>query len=136
MTLTTTDPTLKRKTRFKIRELVDEFNITARTLRFYEDKGLLSPERKGQTRIYIRRDRARLKLILQGKRVGFSLSEIREMMDLYDLRDGQSTQLKFSLDRFTERIRALELQKLDIEQAIADLRRTCAIVKGMLDEKP
>ncbi len=125
----------KQKTRFTIRELTNEFGVTARALRFYEDKGLLRPEREGRTRIYKRRDRARLKLILQGKRVGFSLAEIREMMDLYDLRDGQSTQLRVYLERFGERIRALEMQKLDIEQAIADLRRTCAIVKGMLAEK-
>ena len=131
-----TKPAQNQKTRFTIRELVNEFGVTARTLRFYEDKGLLSPERAGQSRIYKRRDRARLKLILQGKRVGFSLSEIREMLDLYDLRDGQSTQLAFSLERFRERIHALENQKREIEQAMADLKRTCAIVEGMLAEKP
>ncbi|HHK75026.1 MAG TPA: MerR family DNA-binding transcriptional regulator, partial [Rhizobiales bacterium] len=129
-------PDQKQKTRFTIRELVNEFGVTSRTLRFYEDKGLLSPERDGRSRIYKRRDRARLKLILQGKRVGFSLAQIKEMMDLYDLRDGQSTQLQFSLDRFYERIQALEAQKCEIEQAISDLKRTCTIVEGMLAQRP
>ena len=121
------------KNSFTIRELAREFDITSRTLRFYESKGLISPARRGQSRIYSRRDRARLKLVLQGKRVGFALCEIREMLDLYDLRDGQKTQLNVSLEKFQERIEALEMQKTDIEQAIYDLKRTCNIVKGMLE---
>ncbi len=125
-------PESGHKNSFTIRELVREFSVTSRTLRFYESKGLLSPARRGQSRIYSRRDRARLKLVLQGKRVGFALDEIREMLDLYDLRDGQKTQLSVSLEKFQERIKALETQKTDIEQAIIDLKRTCDIVKGML----
>ena len=121
--------------RFSIGQLADEFGITARALRFYESKGLLSPERRGQRRIYTRRDRARLKLILQGKRVGFALSEIQEMLDLYDLRDGQETQMRVSLEKFRERIEALERQKQDIEQAITDLNRTCAVIEDMLKER-
>ncbi len=117
---------------FTISDLSSEFAVTTRTLRFYETRGLLDPKRRGQTRLYSRRDRARLKLILQGKRVGFSLNEIKEMLDLYDLKDGQTTQLQVSLKRFKERINDLEAQKQNIEEAINDLHRTCTIVEGML----
>lgn len=117
---------------FTISDLSSDFGVTTRALRFYETKGLLAPQRKGQTRLYSRRDRGRLKLILQGKRVGFSLNEIREMLDLYDLKDGQTLQLQVSLGRFKDRIADLEQQKCDIEQAIEDLKRTCKIVEGLL----
>lgn len=119
---------------FTISDLAAEFSLTTRTLRFYEAKGLLAPTRRGQTRLYSRRDRGRLKLILQGKRVGFALDEIKEMLDLYDLKDGQTIQLRVSLSRFRERIGDLERQKTDIDEAIADLQRTCGIVEGMLKE--
>src|SRR5689334_1020472 len=79
---------------FSIRDLTKECGVTARTLRFYEEKGLLSPGRDGQERRYSRRDRARLKYILMGRNVGFSLDEVREMLDLYDLGDDQETQLR------------------------------------------
>lgn len=118
---------------FTISDLSSEFELTTRTLRFYETRGLLEPRRRGQTRLYSRRDRARLKLILQGKRVGFSLTDIKEMLDLYDLKDGKATQLRVSLKRFKERIDDLERQKIDVEEAIVDLNRTCQIVEGMLD---
>lgn len=115
-----------------IGDLAREFGVTHRALRFYEDKGLLNPHRRGQTRLYSRRDRARLKLVLMGKRVGFSLSEIREMLDLYDLKDGQTKQMQVALDRFMQQIEVLENQKRDIDQAIMDLKRTCDIIGGML----
>ncbi len=121
--------------RYTITQLSKEFDVTARTLRFYEDKGLLHPARRGQSRIFSYRDRGRLKLILQGKRVGFSLTEIKEMLDLYDLRDGQVTQLRVALDKFGDRIEHLERQKEDIEGAIADLQRTREIVHGMLKDR-
>lgn len=120
---------------FSIGDLAKEFDVTLRTLRFYEDKGLLNPRRDGMTRLYTRRDRARLKLVLMGKRVGFSLTEIHRMLDLYDLRDGQVTQLRVSLERFHEQIDVLRKQKDDIEQAIHDLERTCDVVAGMLKER-
>ena len=120
---------------FTIGDLAREFDITLRTLRFYEDKGLLTPKRDGNTRLYSRRDRARLKLVLMGKRVGFSLDEIREMIDLYDLKDGQETQLRVSLERFREQIVALERQKRDVEEAISDLTRTCDVVEGILKQR-
>ncbi len=124
-----------KKTQFTIGDLAKEFGCTLRTLRFYEDKGLLNPKRDGMNRIYNRRDRARLKLVLMGKRVGFSLTEIRDMLDLYDLRDGQVTQLRVALSRFNEQIAILEVQRKDIEQAIEELSRTVEIVSGMLKQK-
>lgn len=120
---------------FSIGDLAREFGVTHRALRFYEDKGLISPRRRGQNRLYSRRDRARLKLVLMGKRVGFSLGEIREMLDLYDLKDGQVTQMRVALSRFHEQIEALKRQRTDIDQAIADLSRTCDIISGMLKEQ-
>lgn len=124
-----------KKLTFTIGDLSKEFGITLRTLRFYEDKGLLNPRREGMNRIYTKRDRARLKLVLMGKRVGFSLDEIRNMLDLYDLRDGQVTQLRVALTKFNEQIDVLVNQKNDIEQAIGELQRTVDIVSGMLKVK-
>lgn len=124
-----------RKDTYSITELRREFDVSARTLRFYEDKGLLCPARDGQTRLFSYRDRARLKLILRGKRVGFSLSEIKEILDLYNLKDGQVTQLRVSLQKGRAKIAELENQKLDIEEAIVDLSRTCEIIEGMLKER-
>lgn len=120
---------------FTIGDLAQEFGVSLRTLRFYEDKELITPRREGTTRIYSRRDRARLKLVLMGKKVGFSLTEIREMLDLYDLKDGQTTQLKVSLSKFQQQIALLERQKQDVEQAIDELSRTVQVVQGMLSEK-
>jgi Predicted transcriptional regulators len=124
-----------RSNLYSIGELAREFGVTLRTLRFYEDKNLVTPRREGMNRFYTRRDRARLKLVLMGKRVGFSLMEIKAMLDLYDLRDGQVTQLKVALGKFNEQIAVLEQQKKDIEQALTELRRTVSVVSGLLKEK-
>ena len=102
---------------FTITDLASEFAITPRTLRFYEDKGLLRPVRQGNARIYGRRDRARLRLILRGKRLGFSLAEIQEMLDLYDVGDGQVTQLRTLLTKSRERLAAMRDQRRDIDEA-------------------
>ncbi len=107
---------------FSISDLAAEFSITPRTIRFYEDKGLLAPRRRKQTRIYGRRDRARLSLILRGRRVGFSLDEIKEMLDLYDLRDGQAAQITHALGKFEQRIAVLEAQRRDIDDALGELK--------------
>lgn len=123
------------KMTFSIGDLAREFGVTLRALRFYEDKGLLTPERDGMNRLYTRRDRARLKLILMGKRVGFSLLEIKEMLDLYDLKDGQTTQLKVAQQKFAAQLSALEDQKREVERAIAELSRTLDIVSGMIRER-
>ena len=123
------------KTTFTIGDLSREFDVTLRTLRFYEDKQLLNPKRHGLNRLYSRRDRARLKLVLMGKKVGFSLTEIKDMLDLYDLKDGQVTQLKVSLGKFDKQITLLRQQKQDIEQAIDELSRTMEVVAGMLRDR-
>ena len=110
---------------YSIRQLCREFGATARALRFYEDKGLISPARDGMNRVYSYKDRARLQLILRGKRVGLALSEIGEILDLYELNDGGAAQNAKSLVKFRERIVALEAQRADIDQAIEELRRGC-----------
>jgi DNA-binding transcriptional MerR regulator len=120
------------KETFRIRDLAREFGVTARTLRFYEECELLAPRREGQDRIYSRRDRARLKLVLLGKKVGFSLGEIRAMLDLYDLGDGQATQLRVAAKRFQEQIERLKNQRRDIDTAIAELERVSEIVAQRL----
>lgn len=120
---------------FSIGDLAREFGVTLRTLRFYEDKGLLTPERDGLNRIYSRRDRARLKLVLMGKKVGFSLVEIKDMLDLYDLKDGRDTQLKVARERFQAQIDVLQKQKREVESAIDELARAVSVVDGLLAEQ-
>lgn len=104
-----------------IRQMCDTFDVTPRTLRFYEAKELLFPIREGQKRLFTRRDRARLKLILRGKRFGFSLEEIRQLLDLYDMGDQQQTQLKRSVEVARERLADLIAQRDEMNGAIADL---------------
>ncbi len=122
---------------FTIRQLCLEFKVTPRALRFYEDKGLLAPAREGLNRVYSYRDRARLQLILRGKRVGLSLAEIREILDLYNSEDGGAAQHAKSLRKFRERIVALEQQREDIEGAIQQLHEACeALEKRLADTRP
>ena len=123
------------QTFFSIGELAREFGVSLRTLRFYEDKGLISPHRQGMSRIYGRREKARIRLILMGKNVGFSLDEIKEMLDLYDLKDARTSQLRLALARFGEHVNVLLRKKQDLETAIAELTRTMAVVEGMLNER-
>ncbi|HXW27697.1 MAG TPA: MerR family DNA-binding transcriptional regulator [Xanthobacteraceae bacterium] len=120
---------------FTIRDLTREFGVSARTLRFYEEKHLLDPRRNGEQRLYSRRDRARLRYVLMGKSVGFSLEEVREMLDLYDLGDGQHTQLHVALAKFQERAARLERQRADIDRAIAELARASLAVQAMLADR-
>ena len=117
---------------FTIRDAVREFGVTARTLRFYEEKGLLRPGRVGQGRLYTRRDRARLRYILMGKAVGFSLDEIREMLDLYELGDRRVIHLDMTLGKVRGRIGRLEAQKLDLDRAIAELTHAAKMIEGMI----
>ncbi|MBX9795593.1 MerR family DNA-binding transcriptional regulator [Sphingomonas sp.] len=118
---------------FSISDLCAEFGVTARALRFYEDEGLIAPERRGTVRIYSHRDRARLAWILRGKRVGFSLAEIRELLDLYDLGDGRATQRSATIARCQDRIALLESQKRDIDAAIAELTDFIAYIEPTKD---
>lgn len=104
-----------------IREMCDTYGVTARTLRFYESKELLSPIREGQKRLYTKRDRARLKLILRGKRFGFPLEEIRQLLDLYDIGDQQQTQYRETMDRARYHLENLLKQRRDLDEAIKDL---------------
>ncbi len=105
-----------------IREMCDAFDVTPRTLRFYEAKELLFPVRDGQKRLFSKRDRARLKLILRGKRFGFSLEEIRQLLDLYHVGDQQHTQLTRTVSMARERLADMERRHNELGQAIADLR--------------
>ncbi|MCT8003235.1 MerR family DNA-binding transcriptional regulator [Sphingomonas sanguinis] len=118
---------------YSITQLCTEFGVTARALRFYEDEGLIAPERRGTQRIYSQRDRARLAWILRGKRVGFSLADIREMIDLYDLGDDRRQQREVTIARCTAKIEALQAQKRDIDAAIAELTEFVAVVESHRD---
>ena len=115
-----------------IGEMCAEFGVTPRTLRFYEAKELLAPIREGQRRLYTRRCRARLKLILQGKRFGFSLEDIRQLLDLYDIGDGQATQMARTYGLGVERLRAMQAQRDELELAIADLAEQLKWAEGIL----
>ena len=106
---------------FSITELSEEFDITTRTIRFYEDEGLLSPQRKGRNRIYSQRDRIRLKLVLRGKRLGFSLKEVAEIINMYDSEPGETGQLNYFLVKISEKLSYLQQQQQDIEFLKADL---------------
>jgi len=114
---------------FSISELCEEFGVPPRALRFYEDEKLIAPRRQGLARIYSHRDRARLAWILRGKRVGFSLADIREMIDLYDAGDGRRTQREFTVAKCRERIDLLQSQRNDIDEAIAELVSFVALVE-------
>ncbi|MEM8792296.1 MAG: MerR family DNA-binding transcriptional regulator [Pseudomonadota bacterium] len=120
---------------FSIGELCQEFDVTPRTLRFYEYKELLAPIRDGQRRLFTVRDRARLKLILRGKRFGFSLAEIKDLLDLYHLGDGQVTQLSATLET-AERHRAELISKREeLDAAIKDLDQQVAVAQKMLAQR-
>jgi len=126
-----TDPIMRAEI-MTIREMCDLFEVTARTLRFYEAKELLAPIREGQRRLFTRRDRARLKLILRGKRFGFSLEEIRQLLDLYELGDGQATQLSRTLDIARDRLGELETRRKELDVVIDDMRAQMTLVEDML----
>lgn len=117
---------------YSISELAEEFGVTARALRFYEDKGLLAPRRDGLTRLYGARDRARLTLILRGKRMGFPLNEIKEALDLYGVDDGNRAQLKLVHEKFRTRLTALRQQRIDLDKTIEELEQDIAALEQRL----
>ncbi|MFT5782271.1 MAG: DNA-binding transcriptional MerR regulator [Pseudomonas sp.] len=106
---------------YSISELARELDITTRAIRFYEEQGLLTPERRGQERIYSARDKVSLKLILRGKRIGFSLAECKELIELYDPASGNHKQLQTFMQKIAERRLQLEQQLLDIQQMQLEL---------------
>jgi len=118
-----------------IGQLCDEFEVTARALRFYEDEALISPERRGTQRIYSERDRTRLAWILRGKRVGLSLSEIKELLDLYDVGDGRRTQRLKTIERCQAKVDALKQQRVDIDATIDELTSFIALVAARTNQK-
>lgn len=128
------DGELIKGTTYTISELAKEFDITPRAIRFYEDQGLISPSRKGRRRLYRERDRVRLKLVLRGKRLGFALSEVKEMFDLYDTAPGETAQLKFLLGKIQDRREMLEQQRQDIEAVLHEMESVEKRALSVLDE--
>jgi DNA-binding transcriptional MerR regulator len=116
-----------------IGELASEFEVTSRALRLYEEEGLLKPQRIGMRRIYNEGNRVRLRLILRGKRLGWSLSEIKELFDLYDSSHGEEAQLELMLAKLEQRREILVAQKCDIENALEDLERIVGNAQNALD---
>ena len=108
---------------WNIREMCDQFNVTPRTLRFYESKELLFPKREGQKRLFTKKCRGRLKLILRGKRFGFSLEDIRQLLEMYDMGDQQQTQLLRTYELATDKLTDLKNQRDEIEETIKELQQ-------------
>ena len=119
----------------RIGEMAKKYGVTLRTLRFYEDKGLLNPHRDGSTRLYTRRDKARLKLILLGRKVGFSLRDVKQMMDLYDPTGTNTKQLRLALDKSEKQLTRLQKQRALIDDAINELSTSMTAVRQMLVER-
>ncbi len=117
-----------------IRQMCDLFNVTPRTLRFYEAKELLFPQRIGQRRLFHRRDRARMKLIQRGKRFGFSLEDIRQLLSLYNIGDGQVLQISKTLELANERLCEMQRRRDDLNSAILELKTQIAEGRAYLDD--
>jgi DNA-binding transcriptional MerR regulator len=116
---------------FTISDLTAEFGLTARALRFYEDEGLIAPARQGLSRVYSKRDRARLAWIMRAKNVGFSLTEIKEMIDLYDLGDGRVEQRRVTVTRCKQQVERMQEQRADIDAAIKELTDFISLVENI-----
>ena len=116
----------------RIGDVSDKFGVTLRTLRFYEDKGLIQPKRQGVTRLYNRRDRARIKLILMGKKVGFSLREVKQLIDLYEPGGSNMTQMKAILDKSAKQLEKMKLQRVAVDEAINELVNGMNMLAGKL----
>ncbi len=118
---------------YTVTELAEALGVTPRALRFYEDKGLVTPQRAGTTRVYTHRDRGRLALILRGKRLGFSLREVGEWLDLYDADPNQGEQMRILVAKVHERIAGLERQRDDLEETLSELREIEQAARRHLD---
>lgn len=119
---------------YSISELAREFDVTTRTIRFYEGEGLLSPARDGNRRIFSSRDRTRLKLILRGKRIGFSLAEIRNIIDMYDAAPGEAGQLRHLIAKIGDQRRELEVRRAVIDSTLSDLAEVERDARARLEE--
>jgi DNA-binding transcriptional MerR regulator len=119
----------------RIGEMAKVYGVTLRTLRFYEDKGLINPKREGTSRLYSRRDRVRLKLILLGRKVGFSLRDVKQMLDLYDPTGSNIKQLKLTLEKSEKQLARLNKQRQALDEAIGDLTQAMTAVRGMLETR-
>ncbi len=126
---------INKQNSYTIGQLASEFKVTPRALRFYEQKGLLSPRRVGLSRYFTRRDRARLKLIVRGKRLGFALLEIKELLDLYDIGDDQIEQLKKTLNHSKYKLKTLNEQKKDVEDTIEEMNQVISQLEKLLNDK-
>jgi DNA-binding transcriptional MerR regulator len=119
----------------RIGEMAKKYGVTLRTLRFYEDKGLLSPQRDGNTRLYTHREEARLKLILLGRKIGFSLRDVKQMLDLYEPAGSNVKQLRLTLDKSEKQLARLNKQRQAIDEAIGELNDVMKVVRAKLDEQ-
>ncbi len=111
------------------------YGVTLRALRFYEDKGLINPVRQGTTRLYTRRDRAKLKLILRGRKLGFSLREVKQILDLYDPAGSNTRQFRVALDKSERQLGRLERQRRELDESISDLKSMISEINGRLAER-
>lgn len=118
---------------YSMTQLCDEFGLTPRALRFYEQRKLLAPLRRGATRVFTHRDRARLKLVLRGKRFGFTLTEIKEMLDMYDAPGGKEQQLRVALPRLQLQLRELQKEHAELGQVLVELEDTCQELSASVD---
>ncbi len=119
---------------YTISDLSKEFEVTPRALRLYEESGLLSPKREGNKRIYFERDRVRLRLLLRGKRLGYTLSEIKDIFDLYNTKSGEKAQILLLLKTMEERRKKLEIQKQDVNFALEEIERISQKVRKTLSD--
>lgn len=119
----------------RIGDMAKKYGVSLRTLRFYEDKGLIEPKREGNTRLYSRRERARLQLILLGRNVGFSLREVKQMMDLYDPQGTNTKQMRVTLEKSEKQLLRLEKQRQQLDEAIDQLREAIHVVRHSLEER-